>query len=227
MSLRRTQAYDAFKEALFGGKLTPGQFVTQKELCDLLNVSVAPMRDALKDLAAEELVEVMPQVGVRIRHVDRKFVNDAFQLRSFIECEALREIIASGDLGFMAPIYEETKNVLKVADNEITPELLQEAQALDMRMHEGIIAALDNEMIADVHAKVSDRIKVIRLNHRYVEWRLKSALTEHLAVMEACLEGDSERAVAALKNHLAVSRRRSLGIDDFDPMAETRSAPNA
>ncbi len=214
MSLRE-EAYASVKQALLKGRLAPGQFVTQKELCELLGVSIAPLRDALKDLEREEFLSIMPQRGVRFRTLDRAFIENAFQLRSFLELGAIREVVATGRTGFVEAIRNRTADILRQAEEHIDADLLTEAHEVDMQFHHDLVAALENDMLATVHESISDQIRMIRLNNRYVASRLRSALTEHLNIMDACLAGDAEAAATALEEHLAISRSRALGDDDI------------
>src|SRR6187399_164562 len=68
-SLMREVAYDRFKVELFKRNLAPGQFVSQVELCELLDVPLGPTREALKRLEAESLVRLIPQRGIQIADI--------------------------------------------------------------------------------------------------------------------------------------------------------------
>ncbi len=208
---QREIAYASFKDALFQEKLVPGQFVTQKELCELLSVSISPMRDALKDLEGENLVEVLAQTGLRIAHVDKIFIKEAFQMRRFIEIGAVRHVAQSENLDFLRDVKDKTTSILKRAESSIDRDLLSEAQEVDMLMHFELIRALDNSMLTDSHSRIYERIRLIRLNGRYIPSRLEGALNEHLAVINACLDGDADRAANQLEHHFNVAENRALG----------------
>ncbi len=111
----RQVAYQSFKTALFERTIRPGQFLTQRELCGALNVSVAPMRDALRQLEAEGLVELLPQTGMRVTSVDTRFIRDAFQLRRMLEVQACRGV---EDLGsWPANLMIRTESIVTRARN--------------------------------------------------------------------------------------------------------------
>ena len=65
----REKAYARFQLRLFDGDLKPGQFVSQRELCAVVDMKIGPVRDALKQLQAEALVKVIPQRGIQIADV--------------------------------------------------------------------------------------------------------------------------------------------------------------
>jgi len=75
-SLMREVAYERFKVQLFKRNLVPGQFVSQGELCELLDVPLGPTREALKRLEAESLVRLIPQRGIQIADMDRNYYQD-------------------------------------------------------------------------------------------------------------------------------------------------------
>lgn len=209
--LKKERAYSSFKDALFDGALMPGQFVTQQELCDLLNMSVTPMRDALKELESEGLITVMPQKGLQITLITKMYIKDAFQMRRFLELGAVRFVAEMDDRSFLNDILDDMQAIMARAEVLIDRDLLIEAHRLDDRMHFHLISALDNALVSEMHMRVTDRIRMIRLNGMYSEPRLIPILKEHTNVLTACLTGDQESAVKALEYHLSVSEQRALG----------------
>ena len=87
MSLKQ-KAYDLFKEKMHAGELTQGQFLSQRELAELLGLSLAPVREAINKLETEGVVQVLPQRGIQIVQIDANFIRNAYQLRILLEREA-------------------------------------------------------------------------------------------------------------------------------------------
>lgn len=209
----RTDAYERFKAGLFAELIQPGQFLSQKELCDALGVQLGPMREALKRLEAEQLVELVPQRGVRIAAVDRKLIRDAFQIRRFLELEACRDYARNGAAEPLQALREASQDILERAAGPVDEAFFDETMAVDWRLHNLLVDALDNRIIAEVHRVNSDRIRLIRLNLRFTGPRVRPAMQEHLAVIEALLARDADAAAAAMDRHLRTAERRSLGLD--------------
>lgn len=208
----RNDAYERFRAGLFAERIQPGQFLSQKELCGLLGVPLGPMREALKRLEAEQLVELLPQRGVRIARVDRKLIRDAFQIRRYLELEACRDYAVNGGREPLDAIKDATLDILVRAARPADDSLLDDTMAVDWRLHNLLIDALDNRIVAEVHRVNSDRIKLIRLNLRFTAPRVRPAMEEHLAVIDALLARDPAAAAAALDRHLRTAERRSLGL---------------
>ncbi len=81
-------AYDAIRNAILDCTLLPGAALSEQTLSEGLGVSRAPVRDALRQLAAEGLVQVMPQRGTYVARIDPLKVRDAVFVREVIECRA-------------------------------------------------------------------------------------------------------------------------------------------
>src|SRR5256885_14537020 len=94
-SLMREVAYERFKAELFKRNLAPGQFVSQGELCELLDVPLGPTREALKRLEAESLVRLIPQRGIQITDIGVTLIHEAFEFRIVLETAAIRRFVHS------------------------------------------------------------------------------------------------------------------------------------
>ncbi|MEO1017781.1 MAG: GntR family transcriptional regulator [Pseudomonadota bacterium] len=207
----RTDAYRLFRDGLFEAKLRPGQFISQRELCALLDVPLGPLREALKRLEADGLVQVLPQRGIRVTEVDRRFIRETFHLRRILEADACRWYAEFGALDELRRIERATTKILNRAGRNPGLALLEEAFEVDWRLHDLLIEAQDNRLIVEIHRVNTDKVKLIRLNGDFTPARVVPGMEEHLAVIEALLRRDAERAVAALMHHFDVAEARSLG----------------
>jgi DNA-binding GntR family transcriptional regulator len=210
----RDEAYDRFRERLFSRRLSPGQFVSQRELCDLVGVPLGPMREALKRLEAEALVRVYPQRGLQIADINVDLIRDAFEIRIVLEKEAARRFAVDGPREVVDRLARATAAIIERAQDGVSEALLDETMDVDWQLHDCIIAAMGNKIIAEVHRVNSDKIRLIRLNNRYVPQRVVPAMQEHYAVIEAFKKRDADAAAEAIERHLQISRRRALGIPE-------------
>src|SRR5512134_2681032 len=86
----RSDVYDLLKERLFSGELRAGQVVSQRELTELLGATLNPVREAIRKLEAEGLINVYAQRGIQIVEGGPKAINDAYNYRSMLEVNAVR-----------------------------------------------------------------------------------------------------------------------------------------
>src|SRR5262245_798833 len=87
--MMRSDVYDRLKVCLFSGDLKSGQFVSQRELTQLLGATLNPVREAIRKLEAEGLINVFAQRGIQIVEGDPKSINDAYDYRLLLEINAI------------------------------------------------------------------------------------------------------------------------------------------
>jgi len=211
--LMREVAYERFKVQLFKRNLVPGQFVSQGELCALLDVPLGPTREALKRLEAESLVRLIPQRGIQIADIGVTLIREAFEFRTILELAAVRTFAKAADDATLAELERSTRSVLErmAPGNEVDSRLLDAALQVDWGMHNLIIDAMGNHILRSAHQQNFDKIRMIRLHGRSPLY-LPLAMEEHLAVIEALQRRDADGAAAALERHLLAAQHRALGL---------------
>ena len=209
----RLEAYERFRERLFSGELKPGQFVTQKELAKLAGVPLGAAREAIQRLEHESLLKVYPQRGIQIAEATARLIRDAYGLRLVLERDATWHFAEHGQRESIDLLIEKTQDIIERARSEITPNIQEEAVEIDWHTHDTIIDSRGNEIISETYRINAARIRLARgLGNRLPSKRLVPALTEHLAILEACRNRDAARAVSEMVQHI----QTSLGLN-FDP----------
>lgn len=209
----RLEAYERFRERLLSGELKPGQFVTQKELARLAGVPLGAAREAIQRLEHESLLKVYPQRGIQVAEATARLIRDAYGLRLVLEKDATRHFADHGDAETIDLLMEQTQAIIVRAKDEITNRVQEEAVEIDWRMHDTIIDSRGNEIISETYRINAARIRLARgLGNRLPAKRLISALTEHLAILDACRQRQADRAVEEMVRHI----EHSLNLN-FDP----------
>lgn len=88
----REQVYQYLKDAMSEGTLHHGEFLDQDIICERLNVSKTPLRDALIRLEAEGFVSILPRKGVQINPITPEFIRSAYQIIGAVEVACLDEV---------------------------------------------------------------------------------------------------------------------------------------
>jgi DNA-binding GntR family transcriptional regulator len=205
--------YRRFRAAMQDGKLQPGMVVTQNELCDLLGLSLSPLRETLVLLEEFGLVEIKPRTGIRIVYPEVAFIRENYQFRIMIEVFALRSFgntVTEAWLENMRESHEECRRNL--TDGGPFKDEQLRFLALDMRFHRDIVEALDNRAILDTHSRLQENIRMAQQVHRRPGFRsaLLETVDEHLKVIDALGNRDVEGAVAALEAHFRASTHRTF-----------------
>jgi len=209
----REVAYERFKAELFKRNLSPGQFVSQGELCELLDVPLGPTREALKRLEAESLVRLIPQRGIQIADIGVTLIHEAFEFRTILELAAVRRFALEADGAIVADLEERTLSVMRRLDGNGNPDprLLDAALQVDWGMHDLIVESVGNRIMMTAHRQNFDKIRMIRLHGRSPRY-IPLALEEHMAVIRGLKRRDPDKAAAALETHLKAAERRALGL---------------
>jgi DNA-binding GntR family transcriptional regulator len=212
-SLMREVAYERFKAELFKRNLVPGQFVSQGELCTLLDVPLGPTREALKRLEAESLVRLIPQRGIQIADIGVTLIHEAFEFRTVLEVAAIRRFVGTASDAALDELERSTTAVLERMAKSRDPDtrLLDTALQVDWGMHNLIVESVGNRIMMTAHQQNFDKIKMIRLHGRSPRY-LPLAMEEHLGVILAMKARDPDKAAQALEHHLKCAERRALGL---------------
>jgi DNA-binding GntR family transcriptional regulator len=213
----RWLAYDKFQQQLLASRIRPGQIVSQRELVTLTGLPLGAIREVIPRLEAEGLLRTVPQRGLQIATVDARLVRNAFQLRLALEKEAAAQFAISATDAQLDKLEAAHRGIVKRAQRGVTPALLVAAQAVDWGLHDTMIDALGNEIVAAIYRVNSLRIRLIRLDRVMLTAEaLAPAMEEHLALIAALRTRDPHRASSAVQAHLDHARNRALGISRKD-----------
>jgi DNA-binding GntR family transcriptional regulator len=204
------RAYYAIRELIVTLELPPGAVVSERALQERLGVGRTPIREALRDLARDQLVEVYPRRGIFVSGVDVGDIAGLSEVRLALETQAAR-------------LAAERRND---ADRVATEELLEELGRgvgtrrgnagrdpdrtderrlidLDQRIHRHVYRCTHNpflEATLEEYYVLTLRIWFLALDR--VE-RLDDAIREHREILEAIRDRDGKRAEAVMRLHVA------------------------
>jgi DNA-binding GntR family transcriptional regulator len=210
----RARAYANFQEQIVAANIRPGQFVSQRELMQLLAMPLGAVRELIPRLESEGLLKTVPQRGLQIAHVDLKLINNAFQLRQLLEHEAISRFATSVSDDELLAIEQAHLDIVRRTRNQpMSDELLQDAHAVDWSFHDRMIDALGNGLIAEIYRINSLRVRLIKLeiSTLYAGHPIP-AMEEHLWFIDALKRRDQAAATSRLHHHIDSAHRRVLGL---------------
>lgn len=210
----RAQAYESFQQQIVDANIRPGQFISQRELMQLLGMPLGAVRELIPRLEAEGLLKTVPQRGLQVAHVDLKLINNAFQLRRLLEREAATRFVNTVSDADLAAIEQAHLNIVRRARKKaIDDHLLQDATAVDWGLHDLMIDALGNELISEVYRINSLRVRLIKLEGSTLSADvLIPAMEEHLWFIDALKRRDAPAVIERLSHHIESAHRRVLGL---------------
>ncbi|MHB1200288.1 MAG: GntR family transcriptional regulator [Polaromonas sp.] len=210
----RAQAYESFQQQIVDANIRPGQFISQRELMQLLGMPLGAVRELIPRLEAEGLLKTVPQRGLQVAHVDLKLINNAFQLRRLLEREAASRFVATVSDRDLAAIEQAHLGIVQRARSaDIDNDLLKDATAVDWGLHDLMIDALGNELISEVYRINSLRVRLIKLEGSTLSQEvLIPAMEEHLWFIDALKRRDAPAVIERLSHHIESAHRRVLGL---------------
>ena len=191
------RAYYAIREWIVTLDLAPWSVVNERELMGRIGVGRTPVREALRDLAREQLVEVFPRRGMFVSSVDVGDIAGLSEVRLLLESEAARlaaERRGDGDL-------EETDALLEELDAAAGERDARGLIDLDQRIHRHVARCAQNpflETTLEEYYVLALRIWFVALDRV----ALDEAIAEHHAILEAIRDGDPGRAEAVMRAHV-------------------------
>ncbi|MDR3593154.1 MAG: GntR family transcriptional regulator [Negativicutes bacterium] len=199
----KEKAYLCIKEDIISCKLLPGSVLSEKELVVQLGISRTPIREALNRLEQEGLVKIVPQRGVFVSNVTLKMTLELYQVREVLEPFIVR---------LATPLVSEEKmGEFRSGFAAITEATSKEDLiALDHQFHYYLAEVCGNGFLAQLTENIRAQINRSRLlSCRDYESLIKGR-EEHLAIIDALLERDVEKAAAAMYQHLVRSRQSAF-----------------
>ena len=190
------------REQIFAGQLAPGSFLDESALCESLQISRTPLREALKVLTAEGLLRHEPRRGCFVNEVTEQDLDEIFPVIALLEgrCayEAARHA-TDADLAALATLHERLNGHARAGR-------INDYYATNFTIHEAIILLANNRWLALAIADLRKILKLARLQQLHAPGRLTQSLSEHMTVFAALQSRDSEGAEAAMRTHLLRQR---------------------
>ena len=197
----REEIRSAIKEAIFTGKLQPGSRIIETFWAKELGVSQAPVREAIRDLEAQGLIETIPFKGSRVRSLTEKDIRDNYSVRICLESKSLRDVIAMLDDRELAALTDRLEKILiQMSKYACEGNLLEFAKA-DTVFHRTIIEATENQVLLSLWQQCNMRMWSSYATLTDVE-SLKQLQSGHQKIYAALCTRDKKEATETLENHL-------------------------
>jgi DNA-binding GntR family transcriptional regulator len=185
------------RDLIVENQIRPGERVPELEIAARLGVSRTPIREALKVLAAEGLVEMQPLRGAIVKAFSAKDAQDMLRVIALLEDFAALEACKAPPARLEA--------VLSLHERMRAHHLRRERQpyfVLNQQIHAAIVALADNATLSAMHALLSQRMRRIRYVGNAVPDNWDAAMAEHEAMARALAARDGPALAAAMREHL-------------------------
>lgn len=213
------QAALRLRQLIVEGAIAPGAKLNERELAEQLQVSRTPLREAIKMLAAEGLVVLLPNRGAVAAQLSAQDVADTFELIAGLEEQsgalaALR--IVDGELAEIRALHYEMLAAYTRRD-------LSTYYRLNAQIHDRINAAARNPVLTRTYRQVNARLQALRFRSNFDERKWQRAVAEHDAMVEKLAARDAAGMRTLMRQHLEHKRDAVLEQMNAGTLAMARA----
>jgi DNA-binding GntR family transcriptional regulator len=202
------QVAETVRESIVSGRLAPGTKLREIELSAMLGVSRSPIREALRMLESEGLVQISPNRGAFVTQLEEKDLEEIHGLRELLEVYAIRmacEKIAAKDMRELETIMKETEESL---DSDDYLAYLKTSQ----QIHDFFVQRCDNGRLRNLYKNIWNITLAIAALGKTRSPDRRASLAEHKKIVKALLQKDADKAEKYLREHLRCGYERTTRL---------------
>ena len=202
-------AYEHIKKKIIYGQYPPNEMISEKIICDEIDSSRTPVREAINRLEQDNLVKVVYKKGIMVKDITLNDIKLIYETRILIEPYALRNYGMNIDKDYLKILWEKMKNF----------ENNEKSYQIDDELHMYFVNQTGNIYLMNTMRAIYDHNMRLRiLAGQKVEYRIESTVSEHDEIISHLLESRYEEAAQSLKAHLEKAREASykMMLSDYN-----------
>ncbi|MBQ6595726.1 MAG: GntR family transcriptional regulator [Clostridia bacterium] len=203
------QVFEKLENDILSGKYERGQLVTELQLCTELGVSRTPVREALRRLFQEHLIEDTPK-GTMVLGISRQDFIDMYQIRQRIEGLAIRGFIREAN----EDALKSMKETIDFQEFYLKRNDAEHLKSLDGRFHEIIYNNCGSRILCDTLTPLHRKVQKYRRAAMSRQTRAANSVQEHWELYTAICDKDGDRAEALIMEH--VQNAMEAGLREVD-----------
>lgn len=194
----RDVIFDTLREAIIIGELKPGQRLMEVQVAEKMGVSRTPVREAIRKLELEGLVEMLPRKGAHVAELSVKDIMDVLEVRATLDGLAT-------SLSATRITDDEKKELRHLLDqfiNYVEKENLQGSIKKDVEFHDVIYRSSRNDKLIQISNNLREQIQRFRIVYIKDYSSSRELIREHTEIYEAIIAGNPETAMEAARRHI-------------------------
>jgi DNA-binding GntR family transcriptional regulator len=195
----RERVVEILRDAILSAELKPGQALIETELAAQLGISRAPLREALQQLNAEGLIEMVPYHGASVKSLTLSDIEELYSLRMLLETFAARRIIERNDAAAAATLRDVFERMLAASE---TGDVRQ-VSVIDREFHDALISLSEHSLLQSTWSVVSLRVRQVMALRNRRNSDIRQIAYNHLPIIEAIEGQNAAEAVRLLETHIA------------------------
>ncbi len=200
------------RERIISGAVLPGINLSELALADEFGVSRTPVREALKQLQTEGLVEIRPRVGTFVTAPSRREITELFEIKELLEGAAARLLAQRGRV----PEVDRLEENLREADMAVAANDKERYADLVQEFHDLLVTGADNSKLEAHYRTLMNQLAYARLVTTSLNQpgRPLQSDREHHHVLDLIVAKDGDTAERVMREHVRASRRALMaGLD--------------
>nr|WP_255561482.1 GntR family transcriptional regulator [Pseudohoeflea sp. DP4N28-3] len=189
----------AMREAILDGTLAPGENLSERRLLQMFGVSRGLVREAIKALAAEELITLVPHRGPTVSRLDRHAARELYRVRAALEGLACADFTRNADTQHHAELQRINTRLHELPENAASDELI----SVKNEFYRCLMNGARNRVLAQMFTQLNNRITQLRRFTLSRPGRLTTTRAEINAIVTAIAQGDADEARHLAEAHVA------------------------
>ncbi len=194
----RDVVFHALREAILTGKLVPGERLMENQLADKLGVSRTPVREALRMLSLENLVELVPRKGAQVLDMSEKDIINILEVRGALEGLATSQACVKMKKEDLIHL----KNLETEFERAIDENNLERIIELDEDFHDAILKSTENDKLTNIYQNLRTQLYRYRMAHLKVDSSIPAIVAHHRGILRAIENHDAEEGATVAQGHI-------------------------
>lgn len=210
---------DELRQAILAQEFKPGDRLGATALGERFSVSATPLREAFARLAGEGWVSYLPQRGVRIAEISVEEMEEIYELRELLEPMALRRSVPAGDDSWRGEVTTAFEAMQEAGGDRLAMldgRAYTDFEEVHVQFHKTTLRQCGSAWLLRITDLLTDQSRRFRRLSLPIRAEFGDVTEEHRLIMQACVDGDPDAAVAAVLTHMENTRRairRWAGVD--------------
>jgi DNA-binding GntR family transcriptional regulator len=196
------------RDMIVEGVLAPGTRLNERMLCEQLNVSRTPLREAFKTLAGEGLIALQPNRGAVVAQMSASEIEQTFEVMGALEG-------LSGELACARATEAEVAEIKALHFEMLAAHTRRDLPAyykLNHEIHDRINAIAGNPVLTETYQRINARIQSLRFRSNFKQEKWDAAVKEHAVMLEALEKRDGQGLRNILQQHLRNKRDAVIAV---------------
>jgi DNA-binding GntR family transcriptional regulator len=197
-----TDVFSILKERIIRWEYAPGHRFTEEGLCEEFGVSRSPVREALRMLVENKLVDKAPHKGYSVKQLDMQEIHELYDVRMALETFVIERLTQSNYPESEWKELYRTWQDLRKAEITDSPDFAR----MDEDFHERLAIWTNNRALLQQIRSIDERLHFIRMTDITTSQRLRETCEQHLRILDCIKEKDIDCARQALQNNIENGR---------------------